>query len=133
MRRLTRAHIIRKARHCTYDSFLVFRRKSGWIVNSVYPSVRPGTSSEERSRSDIDYVAGTIKCKIHGLKGARKKGTNPDRDDAVGCDGKSSVKRHRGGHCGGCRHRRQRRRRLGKVIIMADKRFSLEYNREIPF
>ncbi|XP_031838330.2 uncharacterized protein LOC116429478 [Nomia melanderi] len=90
-------------------------KKSGWIVNSVYPSVRPGTSSEERSRSDIDYVAGPIKCKIHGLKGARKKGTNPDRDDVVGCDGKSSVKRHRGGHCGGCRHRRQRRRRLGKI------------------
>ncbi|XP_033329428.1 insulin-like growth factor 2 [Megalopta genalis] len=84
-------------------------KESTWIENSVYPSVRPGTSSEERSRTDIDYVAGTIKYKTRGLKGARRKGTNLDRDDAVGCDGRSSVRRHRG-----CRPRRQKHRRHGK-------------------
>ncbi|XP_076294020.1 insulin-like growth factor 1 [Lasioglossum baleicum] len=84
-------------------------RNSAWIVNSVDPSVRPGTSSEERSRSDIDYVAGTVKYKTHGLRGARKKGTHPDRDDTVGCDGRNSVRRHRG-----CRPRRQKHRRHGK-------------------
>ncbi|XP_076169041.1 insulin-like growth factor 2 [Ptiloglossa arizonensis] len=84
--------------------------KSVWIVSLPYPSGRPGTTSEEKSRSDTDYVAGTIKCRIHGLKGARKKGTNTDHDDCVGCDGKVSTRRHRVG-----RHRRQRRRRLGKI------------------
>ncbi|XP_015429190.1 PREDICTED: uncharacterized protein LOC107185927 [Dufourea novaeangliae] len=90
-------------------------KKPVWIVNSANPSVRPETSSEERSRSAIDYVAGTIKCRIHGLKGARKKGTNLNRDDVVGCDGKGSMKRHRSGHCV-CRHRRPKRRRLGKIL-----------------
>ncbi|XP_078032868.1 insulin-like growth factor 2 [Augochlora pura] len=84
-------------------------KKADWIGNSVYPSVRPGTSSEERSRSDIDYVAGTIKYKTHGLKGARRKGNNFDRDDAFGCDERNSVRRHRG-----CRPRRQKHRRHGK-------------------
>ncbi|XP_076230798.1 insulin-like growth factor 2 [Calliopsis andreniformis] len=88
-------------------------KKPVWIVNTIpYPSMRPEASSEERSRSDIDYDFGTNKRKIHGLKWARKKGTNLDRDD-VGCDGKSAVKRHCSGHCG-CRHRRQKRRRLSK-------------------
>ena len=63
----------------------------------------------------IDYVTGTIKCRIHGLKGARKKRRSLDSDDAVGCDGRSSAKRHRGDHCG-CSHRRQRRCRFRKVL-----------------
>ncbi|XP_053984237.1 insulin-like growth factor I [Hylaeus anthracinus] len=83
---------------------------SVWIVNLPYSSGRPETSSEEISRSDTNNVTGTIKCNIHGLKGTRKKGTNTYHDDCVGCDGKVSARRHRGG-----RHRRQRRRRLGKV------------------
>ncbi|XP_068984224.1 insulin-like growth factor I, juvenile form [Bombus flavifrons] len=89
-----------------------------WIEKYPYLSTRSATSSslEERSRSDIDYVHGTIKCKIHGSKGARKKGANMDRDDdAGGCDRKNPLRRHRAGHCG-CRHRRQRRRRLGKML-----------------
>ncbi|CAK9823711.1 Insulin-like peptide [Anthophora retusa] len=89
-----------------------------WIEKYPYPSARPAasSSSEERSRSDIDYVHGTIKCRIHGSKGGRKKGANLDRDDdAGGCDGRNPLRRHRGGHCG-CRHRRQRRRRLGKML-----------------
>ncbi|XP_012141493.1 uncharacterized protein LOC100880980 [Megachile rotundata] len=92
-------------------------KNSIWIEKLPYPSTRPGTSSlEEKSRSDIDYVVGPIKCKIHGSKGARKKGTNVDRDDdAACCDGKNSQKRHRGGHFG-CRHRRQRRRRPSKAL-----------------
>ncbi|OAD57357.1 Insulin-like peptide [Eufriesea mexicana] len=90
-----------------------------WIEKYPYPSARPAASSseEERSRSDIvDYVHGTIKCRIHGSKGARRKGSNAE-DDASGCDGRNSLRRHRIGHCG-CRHRRQRRRRLGKVSII---------------
>ncbi|CAK9811312.1 Insulin-like peptide [Anthophora plagiata] len=89
-----------------------------WIEKYPYPSARPAASSseKERSRSEIDYVHGTIKCRIHGSKGGRKKGANLDRDDdAGGCDGRNPLRRHRGGHCG-CRHRRQRRRRLGKML-----------------
>lgn len=103
-----------------------FRKIPVRIVNTSYPSVRPGTSSEENSRSGIDCVAGTIKCRIHGLKGMRKIGTNLDRDDVtVGCDGKS-MKRHRG-----CRHRRQRRRRVGKVLFL--KPFIQHNCRSLPF
>lgn len=99
--------------------FRLFYRKSPVWIKYPYLSTRSAasSSSEERSRSDIGYVHGTIKCRIHGSKGARKKGANTDRDDdAGGCDGRNSMRRHRTGHCG-CRHRRQRRRRPGKVSI----------------
>ncbi|XP_026297929.1 insulin-like growth factor I isoform X2 [Apis mellifera] len=92
--------------------------KSPVWIKYPYLSTRSAasSSSEERSRSDIGYVHGTIKCRIHGSKGARKKGANTDRDDdAGGCDGRNSMRRHRTGHCG-CRHRRQRRRRPGKML-----------------
>lgn len=100
--------------------FRLFYRKSPVWIKYPYLSTRSAasSSSEERSRSDIGYVHGTIKCRIHGSKGARKKGANTDRDDdAGGCDGRNSMRRHRTGHCG-CRHRRQRRRRPGKVSII---------------
>ncbi|XP_076681531.1 insulin-like peptide isoform X2 [Andrena cerasifolii] len=91
--------------------------KPVWIVDMPSNPARAGTSSEEEesSRMYIDYVTGTIKCRIHGSKGARKKRRSLDSDDAVDCDGRSSAKRHRGDHCG-CRHRRQRRCRFRKVL-----------------
>ncbi|XP_029051075.2 uncharacterized protein LOC114879882 [Osmia bicornis bicornis] len=109
-------------------------KNSIWIENFPYPSTRPGTSSsEERSKSDIDNVVDHIKCRIHGSKGAQKKGTNMDRDDdAACCDGRSSQKRHRGGHFG-CRHRRQRRRRLGKALERMLASNSPKSNKSSPF
>ncbi|CAL7938798.1 unnamed protein product [Xylocopa violacea] len=91
-------------------------RNQVWRKKYPHPSARPAasSSSEKRSRSDIGY--GTIKCRFHGSKGARKKGASSDRDDdAGGCDGRNSLRKRRAGHCG-CKHRRQRRRRLGKVL-----------------
>ena len=109
--------------HCS--SHVCFRRvchRRSLVWMKQYPYLSEGSaassSSEERSRSDNDYVHGTVKCKIHGSKGTRKKGaSNGDcEDDAApgGCDGRSWSRKHRACHCG-CRHRRQRRRRLGKV------------------
>ncbi|XP_043250283.1 insulin-like growth factor I [Colletes gigas] len=104
--------------------------KSVWIENLPYPSGRLGTSSEERSRSDTDYDASTIKCRTHGLHGPRKKGTNTNHDDWVGCDVKVSVRRHRGGW-----HRRQIRRRLGKVseMALAEKTSRIRKFKGLPF
>ncbi|XP_017893292.1 insulin-like growth factor I [Ceratina calcarata] len=97
-----------------------------WIEKNRYPSARPAasSSSEERSRSDIDYVHRAVKCRIHGSKEARRKGFSSEHgDDAVGgCDDKrNSTRRHCAGH--GCKHQRQRRRRLDKVFdrILADR------------
>ncbi|KAK1130894.1 hypothetical protein K0M31_017198 [Melipona bicolor] len=97
-------------------------RSPVWIKQYPYLSERSAasSSSEERSRSNNDSdVHGTIKCKIHGSKGTRKKGVNNTdcEDDAAagGCDGRNSSRKHRSCHCG-CRHRRHRRRRLGKTL-----------------
>ncbi|KAF3425051.1 hypothetical protein E2986_12004 [Frieseomelitta varia] len=109
-------------RHTVCFQRVSHRRSPVWIKQYPYLSERSAasSSSEERSRSDNDHVHvhGTVKCKIHGSKGTRKKGVNSAdcEDDAApgGCDGRNSSRKHRACHCG-CRHRRQRRRRLGKV------------------